>query len=247
MGGTKSTDEMKGLPSPKGLMYIFEILENFFEFMDKSIKYEREEKEDLAVEMLFRRIKEGKKFVNKGKKKTRDIQKELNSLNTLLNNIPSLGSSFTEARDGLKGVSDVAEEATLTIQDSSMSIQDSLDKVNDYLSQLESADKFDDDKKNILHACVEEISSVADTAFNIMTALQFHDILRQQISAIDMVLSKAKSKIAKSIGKLEGEDVDVKEEEYMVATDQSILGEAGDQDAIDLLISSVKEEKKDKE
>ena len=127
-----------------------------------------------------------------------------------------------------------------------MEIQESLDKISENLSKLVAMDIPGGDKEGILKSSTDEINSIADTTFNIMTALQFQDILRQQLSAIGNILTKTKSKIEKSLEKLEGAEVEAEEaEEYFVPTDDSVLGKQQGQDEIDLIISSVKGKKDD--
>jgi hypothetical protein len=241
---TNKTDnkDLTSFSDSKGLLIIFEILESLFEYMLKCFKRREEDKDDIVLEILFKRIKEGKRLLKAGKNEILDIQRELSSLNNVLENVPLLESSFKKAQMGLKGASDVAEEATIQIQDSSIIIQDSLDKVHKYLNKLESMEKFDADARDILKSCINEISMVADTAFNIMTSLQFQDILRQQLSAIGMILSNTKMKIVKSLQKIEKMAVEVeKDEEVFVATDESILCQRSAQDEIDLLMSRERE------
>ncbi|MCK4965636.1 hypothetical protein KAS50_01315 [bacterium] len=236
----------KSIADSAGLVFIFEILEQIFVYMVKRFKFDESAKEDIAIEILSRRIKEGRRLVKKGKEIVSDVQEDLNGLNQLLNNIPFLDTSFRKAQDSLKDASNVAEEATLKIQDASMEIQESLDKISENLSKLAAMEISGDDKKEILKSSTDEINSIADTTFNIMTALQFQDILRQQLSAIGSILTKTKSKIEKSMEKIEGTAVEAEEaEDYFVPTDDSVLGKQQGQDEIDLIISSVKGKKDD--
>ena len=236
----------KSTADSAGLVFIFEILEQIFAYMVKRFKFDESAKEDIAIEILSRRIKEGKRLVKKGKDIVSDIKEDLNGLNQILNNVPFLDTSFKKAQESLKDASNVAEEATLKIQDASMEIQESLDKISENLSKLVAMDIPGGDKEGILKSSTDEINSIADTTFNIMTALQFQDILRQQLSAIGNILTKTKSKIEKSLEKLEGAEVEAEEaEEYFVPTDDSVLGKQQGQDEIDLIISSVKGKKDD--
>ena len=46
-------------------------------------------------------------------------------------------------------------------------------KINENLSKLESMDVSDEEKKKILKSSADEITSITDVTFHIMTALQF--------------------------------------------------------------------------
>ncbi len=228
----------QNISKSNGLIFIFEILDNLIGYMVKKYKSEEMDNKDITEEILFKRIKEGKLLIRKGKSISEGIKSELNNINILLNNIPVLDTDFKKAQEGLKDASNVAEEATLKIQDASISIQDSLDSVNNYLTQIESLNNVDKKAKEVLQNCTKEISSVADTTFNIMTALQFQDILRQQLSAVGQIITQTKTKIKKSIKIIEGAPVEAEEsKEQFVATDESILDKSEGQDEIDMIIS----------
>jgi len=234
----------KNISGSKGLIFITEILENFFNQMLRYYKNENVDKEDIALDVLLKRLREGKRLTKKGNSIIKDIQKDLNSLNTILTSIPFVDESISKAKDALKGVSDAAEKATIEISDASVSMQDSLDRVNNFLNELEKMEECSQPVKEKVKSCIDEISDVADTAFNIMTMLQFQDILRQQLSAVALILSKVKNKITKSIERIEGLPIEIEEEEdYFVATDPSVLEKKESQDKIDSIVSEVKDDK----
>ena len=243
-----NNNENKNVSDSSGLFFIFGTLENILENFHKYIKDKEGNEQDVSNEVIFSRIMESKKLVKNGIDIVKDIQNDLNGLNALLDNVPLLDESFKKAQDSLKDASNFAEEATLKIQDASISIQDSLNKVKECLCKLESVKKFDSDEKKILKSCINDVSSVAETSFNIMTVLQFQDILRQQLSAIGSILTKVKVKIVNSIKKIEGIPVKVGEdEEYFIPTDQSILEKQKGQDEIDSIISQIENNKNKKE
>lgn len=243
-----NNNEIKNISDSSGLLFIFEMLGNFLENLNKFIKDKYGNEQDISSKVIFGRIIESKKLVINGIHIVKDIQNDLSGLNALLDNVPLLDESFKKAQDSLKDASNFAEEATLKIQDASISIQDSLNKVKECLFKLESAKEFNSDEKKILNSCINDISGVAETSFNIMTVLQFQDILRQQLSAIGAILTKVKGKIVNSIEKIEGIPVKVDEnEKYFIPTDQSILEKQKGQDEIDSIISQVKNNKNKKE
>jgi len=107
-----------------------------------------------------------------------------------------------------------------------------------------SHDKVETDDKEKLRSSIDELKNIGDTAFTIMTTLQFQDIVRQQLSAIGNILTQTKKRIEKSIKKIEGlqgED-SISDEDYFIPTDPSILEKQESQDNIDSIISGLKDE-----
>lgn len=96
---TNKTDnkDLTSFSDSKGLLIIFEILESLFDYMLKCFKRREEDKDDIVLEILFKRIKEGKRLLKAGENEILDIQRELSSLNNVLENVPLLESSFKKA------------------------------------------------------------------------------------------------------------------------------------------------------
>ena len=63
----KDKNGKKNISSSKGVLFIFEILENLFDYIDKSFKFENsEDKIGIPENMILSRLKEGRKLSKKG-------------------------------------------------------------------------------------------------------------------------------------------------------------------------------------
>ncbi|RKY85337.1 hypothetical protein DRQ09_07415 [candidate division KSB1 bacterium] len=228
----------KEISTVKGISGIFTILEKFFNNTIESINSGDNIKKRELITSLGNRMTTYKRLIKKGTRLINSIRDELDSLYNLLDNVPFLDQSFKLAQKGLKGISDLTEEATIKIQNSNNIIQSSLDRVNSYLNKLDSSKFTSSEDKEIFENCIMEIKKVADISFNIMLELQFQDILRQQLSAINAILFNTKLKIANSIKNITGVEISIdKSEESFVATDKSVLSVHSDQDNVDKILS----------
>jgi len=222
----------------KGLSGVLTILENFFAEMIKMSKTDDDDKKGEFVSTLEKRLRIGQKIVQQGSYLVNNTKNELNSLENLLDNVPFLNESFKMAQKGLKGISELTEEATVKIQDSNTQIQGSLDKVDEHLNKLDMSKFASNEDKVVFESCLNDIKKIADISFNIMLELQFQDILRQQLSAINSIILKTKQKIATSLENIKGVEISLEDEDkFYVATDESILSTRGAQDEVDKILS----------
>jgi len=239
-----SSSSDKNTPTLKGLSGVLIILEKFFDEIIQINKSEDNSKKRALMETIEKKMFIGKKVAQQGTFLANKTTKELDSLHNILSNVPYLNESFKLAQKGLKGVSDLAEEATVKIQDSNTQIQDSLDQVDGFLTKLDTSKFTSDDDKRIFEETLEEIRKIADISFNIMVELQFQDILRQQLSAINTIISKTKVKIADSLQNITGVEIEIDEEDDLfAATDDSVLTVKGAQDEVDKIIAEGKNNK----
>ena len=196
----------------------------FFNHAEKQLTGSDEQAKQKFLSVLDKQIKIGKKLSHKALHLTRDIE-----------------STFSAAKSGLKGASELSEEATLQIGETAEKLQTSLEAVKKSLVATLENVALTDEQKAAIDENLAQIDAMGDDAFNIAVALQFQDILRQQLSAVGTILSKTKGQLAKTIHNLTGVAIETDEDEPLVTTDDTILSNSGgDQDDIDALINAHK-------
>lgn len=229
--------------SVKGIVGIFEMMDNF---LTSSItvleKGDIQEKRDL-IQDLEAQFKAAREYVRKGRVLVFEISELLTNTDKLITSISFIDLGFKVARKGLRGVSDLSEQAVSGIQASSDSIQTSIDEVTKDLESFQKSGCLTSAEKESINSIIAEIKKVADVTFNIMMDLQFQDILRQQLSAVADILSKTRERISKGIEKATGITIEVSEvEEGFAVTDESVLNRVVEQSDIDEFIKQAKKE-----
>ncbi len=223
----------------KGLAGILNVIENYFHDQVTIISTNNSIKLTEYAKSLKPNCIKYEVYAKKGKAIILEIIKDMNNIQSLLSNVPFVSDGFKLASKGLKGASNITEEATIKIQDSSDSIQTDLDEVTKELKSLLDMESMSQENKKILEDSLKKITNMADTAFNIMIALQFQDILRQQLAAVNTILSQTRANISTSVERLTGMPI-VKEDEIEidVCTDASILTAEKSQHEVDEIIKN---------
>ena len=234
-------DVKDGQKAALGLEGIITQFCKFFNHAEKQLAGSDEQAKQKFLGILNKQIKIGKKLSHKALHLTRDIESTLSRIVELISNTNMMDDKFSAAKSGLKGASDLSEEATLQIGETAEKLQTTLEAVKKSLvSTLENV-TLTDEQKAVVDENMAQIDAMGDDAFNIAVALQFQDILRQQLSAVGTILSNTKGQLAKTIHNLTGVAIETDEDEPLVTTDDTILSNSGgDQDDIDALINAQK-------
>lgn len=183
----------------------------------------------------------GRQFIEAGEKMLSRLTSHLESTQNLINRIPGFEEGFQSATKGLKGIGTLSEEATTHIQDTTARVQEALESQMTELRAVAEDKSLSEDARERLTAVIEQVGGVNEEVFNIMMELQFQDILRQQLSAISMILAKTKKNLSASLEKITGQPLEPWELlGDDVVTDASVLQKGGSQDTIDDIINAAR-------
>jgi hypothetical protein len=225
-----------------GLQGIITQFVRFFNHSEKTLRSGDDKNRRKLLQQLERQVTIGKKLAVKANVLTQDIEKMLSKVVEVIASTNVLDDKFNAAKSGLKGASELSEEATLQIGETAEQLQTSLQDSKVVLEEALKDLEMPEESRAKIDEQLAKLESMGDDAFNIAVALQFQDILRQQLSAIATIMSNTKNQLAETMNKLTGSDLEVADDEELVSTDDSILtmGEGGSQDDIDALINSTK-------
>ena len=156
-------------------------------------------------------------------------------------NAGEIQQSFIDAGQGLRGLSDLSEQAVSGIQDASNTNKESLDKLKKDISEFQKIDVLSDEDKKALDQIISDIEGIAEVSFSIVVELQYQDIMRQQLSAVRGILDKTRERIAAGLEKLTGVSIEVElSDENLAQTDSSILNPPENKEDVEAIIKAAK-------
>jgi chemotaxis regulatin CheY-phosphate phosphatase CheZ len=225
----------------RGLQGILVTLEKFLQGIVQGFqKHDSADARKAVLTNLEANSSKGLKLCQTGQKMIRQMIHGLQNTDKLLKRVPGFEQGFQTASKGLRGIGDLTEEATTKIQDNSEKIQASLEELTTALQPLVDDESISKETQEKIAKAMGDIENGNNQVFEIMMELQFQDILRQQLSAVVMILNKTKESLGKSLELIGGQPLAPwKDMDPGVVTDESVLDNSGtSQDDVDEIMKN---------